>query len=348
MKKFVSTILAALMLFSVSAVALAAENVDNDRVAHIESNVSQFLNDIGESQSICEYIPLNNFGDELEALFFPLSEGGYVVASYKDGHVIEYSPDNLPSSPMGLSSDAEIYYGGPLSFYTKINGQFMDVVAGTIHEDNSIYYSKDYKSEIEPAEAAIAGHAQATAQSTPLLAAPSNYVSASGGWYCTITGITNLLQYYKDNFGAIVYPQGVTSISGLRTALNHNNYIYNGPLFLRKAASVHTMYNVEYLGLRSYLGRADVTTYAVMVTTITPSKVKSQIDNYSRPVLLHINTSSIDSGAAPEATHIVFCYGYWETSMTTYFIVNNGWGSNGVYVCADDIPSSYEMLYLQR
>ena len=182
------------------------------------------------------------------------------------------------------------------------------------------------------------------------MASPSNYVSATtaNGWFCTITGITNLLQYYSDNYSADVYSGNISSISGLRTALNSNGYIYNGPLKLSDAAASHTKAGNTYLGLRSYLNRTDVTNYSVTVSSLTVSRVKAQIGTYSRPVLLHIYTSSIDSSASTSSTHIVLCYGYWETSMTTYYIVNNGWGSNSVYVCADDVPTSFEMMYLRQ
>lgn len=343
MKKLVSLILATLMIFSVTSVAFATEDIADERISLIETNINLFLDDIGENQYISNYIPLNNFGDELEALFFPLSEGGYVVASYKDGHVIEYSPNSLSSSPMELSTDTKIYYDGPFAFYVKRGHQYEDIVTGAFHDDVSDYYSCDYVPNIEIVESEVVQDTNGPS----ILPPPSNYISTGGIWYCTITGITNLLQYYSDHYGADMYSGSVSSTSGLRNTLNVSKYIYNGGLYLRDAATGHTSPDGEnYLGLRSYLGRADVTTYPVTVTGLTRSKVKAQISTYLRPALLHVYTSCVSSGASAYSTHIVLCYGYSEIGTTTYYIVNDGWGNNVVYACADDIPTTFEMMYL--
>ena len=344
MKKILSTVLAILMLSSIATTALAATDVTDDRITVIRANVNGFLNDVGETQTADRFLPLYNFGDELEALLFPLDEGGYAVASYKDGHVIEYSPDDLPASPIGLSSDDQVYYGGPFSFYVKVGDQYENIISGAPHEASSGFYSLEYVPNIE----AIESRATRAVNETPLLTPPSNYVGGEGMWYCTLSGITNLLQYYKDTYGADVYSGNVSSVSGLRNALSTNKYIYNGGLLLSDAARGHTSPDGDnYLGLRSYFGRPDVSSYYVTVTGLSVSNVKTQIDRYSRPALLHVYTSCVSSGASSNSTHIVLCYGYWETSMTTYYIVNNGWGSNSVYACADDIPTSFEMMYLQ-
>lgn len=347
MKKISSFLLALVMSFVLIVPSFATQaDISAERFSIIENNVDSFLENIDVHKDVCDYIPLYNFGDELEAYLFYLSDGGYIVASYKDGHIIEFSPDNLPA----ITSDSitTLYYGGPFTFCVQDGEQFSNIVTGEFIDVSSNYYSVGFTSTIDAFPSI--NESSRTTRQTPLLTAPSNYVSATtaNGWYCTITGISNLLQYYADNYSADMYSGDVSSVSELRTALNSNNYIYNGGLYLSDAATSHTKDGTTYLGLRSYLNRIDVTNYSVTVTSLTGSKVKSQIGTYSRPVLLHIYTSSIDDGAEANSTHIVLCYGYWETSMTTYYIVNNGWGSNGVYVCADDVPTSFEMMYLHQ
>lgn len=341
-KKILAVILTACMICCCSVTAFASEALSTSRTASINENVENFLSGINVDATIGTPIQLYNFGNELEALLYPLGESGYVVASYKDGHIVEYSPGSIPATLTSAAKNQAIYYGGPLTFCIKSGNEFTNLASGATFITDTDYYSVDYVSAINTQNTYVT---QQQTRQTPLLSSPTNYVSASGGWYCTITGITNLLQYYDDFYSADVYSGTVSTISGLRSALNTNNYIYNGPLYLSDAATSHES---SYLGLRSYLSRIDVTNYSVTVTDLECSNVKSQIGTYSRPVLLMIYTSSIDDDASATSTHIVLCYGYWETSMTTYYIVNDGWGNNSVYVCADDVPTSFEMLYLRQ
>ncbi len=335
-------------MFAIAVPALAT-NTESNRNSQIETNVNLFLDSIGISKSISSRTPLYNFGDELEAFLFSFTDGGYIVASYKDGHIVEFSPDNLPASSSVADSleETNLYYGGPLTFCVRDGGRFTNIITGENLAVSSNYYSVAYTADIDVADSICSNIAP---RQTPLLTAPSHYVSATtaNGWFCTITGITNLLQYYADNYSADVYSGKVSSVSGLRSALNSDGYIYNGGLKLSAAAASHTKDGTTYLGLRNYLSRIDVTNYSVTTTSLTASKVKTQIGTYSRPVLLHIYTSSIDDSESANSTHIVLCYGYWEDSMTTYYIVNDSWGRNNVYVCSDDVPTSFEMMYLSQ
>jgi len=343
-KKVLAIVLSVCIVCCCSVTAFASEALTTSRTASIKDNVENFLTGISVEAVIGNPIQLFNFGNELEALLYPLGESGYIVASYKDGHIVEYSPADIPEALISAAENQLIYYGGPPNYCIKVENTFTNLVSGAKLVVDGDYYSVDYSATINTQNFYIS---RLQTRQTPLLSAPTSYVSAttSNGWYCTITGITNLLQYYDDFYSADVYSGNVSTISGLRSALNTNNYIYNGALYLSDAATTHKS---SYLGLRSYLSRIDVTNYYVTVTDLECSNVKSQIGTYSRPVLLMIYTSSIDDDASASSTHIVLCYGYWETSMTTYYIVNDGWGSNSVYVCADDVPTSFEMLYLHQ
>lgn len=322
--------------------SFGSESQAASRTNLLTKNVENFLLGINVDTTPETPISLYNFGNEIEALLYSLKDDGYVVVSYKDGHIIEYSPSNIPSALISASKSQTIYYGGPFTFCTKNGNVFTNLMSGAALTVEDNYYSVDYVSTLDTKNTYVTPR---QTRQTPLLSSPTHYVAASGGWYCTITGITNLLQYYKDFYSADVYSGSVSTISGLRSALNTNKYIYNGGLFLSNAATSH---NSSYLGLRSYLSRNDVTNYYVTVTNLECYNVKAQIATYSRPVLLMIYTSSIDDDASSTSTHIVLCYGYWETSYTTYYIVNDGWGNNSVYVCADDVPTTFEMLYLHQ
>lgn len=344
MKKAFAMMLSLIIALSLAVPSLAIDaSFSDNRFSQIENTAESFLDNININQNISTYKPLYNLGDKLEAYLFILDGGGYLVVSYKDGHVIEFSPESLPIS-LGLSSSDNIYYAGPLSFCVKEGTSFTNIVTNEQFTASSDYYSIDYSPTLTTSS--NYGYAvQSTSSSDPLLPNPETYISATS-WYCTPTGITNLLQYYHDIYGADVYSGSVSSVTSLANTLV-DDYIYNGPLHLSDAVSSHLKNWKLYSGLQSYLNRSDVDNYTAVVTYLTANNVKAQLGTYSRPVLLQIYTASIDDGyKGTDSTHIVLCYGYWETSMTTYYIVNNGWGSNGVYVCADDVPSDFEMMYL--
>lgn len=343
MKRVVSLVLTIALLSAMCATVSATSEPSTTKVLKARENVDSFLAIIDSENAPDEYAFLYDFTGIIKAVIYQLSDGGYIVADYNDGHIIEYSPDDLAESPVEISKKQIVYYGGPLLFYIMLDGVFENIITGeTFGTQETINTTAMEKAQLRTVPDDACRIYQT--RETSLLSAPSHYISSAGS-YCTITGITNLLLYYKDYYSADVYCGSVSGTYGLRNALN-DGYIYSGPLYLSSAATSHTESGVTYLGLSSYLSRNDVTNYDVTVTSLTCSMVKTQIGTYTRPVLLTIDTALIDPNS--NTLHIVLCYGYWETSMTTYYIVNNGWGSNSVYICADDVPSSYEMLYLHQ
>ena len=321
----------------------ASASVDY-RMDRIDTNVRSFLQSIGACVEIETKFPLNNCAGILEALYYPLPNDGYVIASYKDGHIIEYSPTDILNVSNLICSGEDIIYGGPNTFYQRNAGSFKDLLSEEEVFVDSDYYSLDFVENIPLTDVVSASDRIPQQRALYTLSAPTNYVIAAGGWFCTITGIANLLQYYKDFFSADTYAETTISVSGLRSYFNTHGYIYNGGLSLNDAANAHTRSSVTYSGLRSYLLRNDVTHYGVTVTNVSVMSPITLVSSYSRPSLLTINTSSISSGST--GTHIVLCYGYQQTASSSYYVVNNGWGSNFVLINTADVPSYYEVLYL--
>lgn len=334
MKRIVCLLLSIIMLMSMN-VSATFEQIQDEEI--VRTNTECFLSAVGSSQTITSKASLYNCFDDAEAFLFILSEGGFVVVSNKDGHVIEYSPDGSQFLENAVRS-GKLYYGGPQTFLVKDENKYIDVFSRC-----EFVFFNSVISNVNSMRAIIIGQTRGS-----YLTAPTNYVAATNGWWCPITAVTNLLQYYKDHKGYDVYPGAVSNVYALRKALNgyspFSPYIVNAPIALSALRVSHQNDGgITFAGLQSFFYRSDVNTLNSVVTMHTGNKVKNQIEN-GRPVLLHINTSSISSGAT--GGHIVMCYAYWETSQTTYYIVNNTWGSNGVYICADDVPSYYEMLYL--
>lgn len=314
----------------------ASTSLNSQRIEIIESNVETFLIEINVEDTIINYTILKNFGGENEAIYFYLSNQGYVVASFKDGHIIEYSPTGILS--ISTKSNTDFYYGGPGSFYIKEKDKFINLTTNDICTPATQYYSTAFVTTNQ----LYSNCRTASATNNDLLPTPINYLIADT-YYCTITAITNLLQYYKDFYGSDVYLGAISNAMNLRASLNTNGYIYNGPLSFSNAVTSHTVNNITYTGLDSYFNRPDVSYHIAVVSYAVCSDIRALIES-SFPVMVTVPTSTISEGAT--SAHAVLCYGYWETSMATYYIVNDTWGHNSVYICAEDVPENYEIIFL--
>ena len=113
MKKFF--ILLYVVILSVGALQPSVYAEDNARLCEAYQNAELFIASVGDNKRIDCYQYLYNFNNEIEAILILLSESGYIVVSNKDGHIIEYSPDNLPF----ITDSTVLYYGGPQIFCVK-------------------------------------------------------------------------------------------------------------------------------------------------------------------------------------------------------------------------------------
>lgn len=347
----------------------ASSQIISSRIDAVRANAIAFLADIGVNTSVDSFALMKNFSGQTEAIYFSLMDGGYIVASYKDGHVIEYSPEEF-SELLEVIDTQSIYYGGPNLFCVKNGMMLYDLLNKVSFIPSDDFYSVNYidsiaKYENQRKNSLESGESVIQQTRDALLSPPINYVSASNGWFCTITAIANILQYYDDFYNSDVYSGSVSTVSGLRSALNTNDYVLNSDLWLSDAVDLHCedVYKcysacncyahcncttscscaMLYAGLNDYFERSDVSYHIAIVSSAIYSEIKQLLDE-SYPILLTINSSSLD--ATLTSLHTVFCYGYWETSLEAYYIVNDGWGHNSVYVCAEDVSSTQEIMFL--
>lgn len=324
--------------------------VDFARTLLVTNNATAFLNSTGFENSIDTPVPMFNLNEEIEALYYPLQPTGYLVASYKDGHVIEFSPE----AQRFTDTSGKLYYNGIMEYYKSIDDeQLIQALSNDkVNKGNLQVVFNETALEQIPSynyQPSISTYGTEPNNPTPISA---NCVSWTEEYHCVITAITNLLQYYHDFMNADVYATVVDSSNFLRQYLNKggpdDGYIYGKSMFLYHAVKGYNFGGKYYSGLPAYFDRYDVDTYEVTKFDngkISVNDVKTQLNAYARPVVLTLNTSAIDSDKTGD--HAVLAYTYMETNNTTYFIVNDGWGSNHVYICTDDImPSKLSALYL--
>lgn len=349
MKKIFFLFLSCALALSICPAAMALDNtvvMNSERVSATMNNAEAFLNAVGSEHTLEKPVPMYNFNEDIEVLYFPLLPTGYLVASYKDGHVIEFSAEGNPITTENVSN--KLYYNGIMEYYEQTdNGNLLHAVTDNIVARDRFQEVFDMPAltniPVLDYQAPVAAYGVDSENPVPI-----NYVSyVEKRFTCPIVGVTNLLQYYHDFKNADVYPdnQNVTSVLSLRDFLKVNNYVPSTVgEYLSWIAIPHFKGGVKYLGLNTYFNRDDVDSYKINAPSASVHEVKTQLKVYERPVLLDINNKVL-TGEETTSRHIVMAYNYWETANTTYFILNDGYGKNGVFICADDMEQSFEILY---
>lgn len=327
-----------------------AVDADFTRMSAVTDNATAFLNSTCYENTLNTPVPMYNLNEEIEALYYPLQPAGYLIASYKDGHVIEFSPEGQRFT----DTSGKLYYNGIMEYYKAIDDeQLVQALSNdkvnkgnlqNVFNETALKQIPSY--DYQPS---ISTYGLEPNNPTPIAA---NCVRTTTEYHCAITAVTNLLQYYHDFKGADVYASDVNSATSLRKFLAeggpNKGYVYTGDMYIGTVATNHNYGGKVCSGLQSYFRRTDVDTYtanAFGLGKLSINDIKTQLNSYARPVVLGINTSAV--GSTGTGRHAVLAYTYMETSDTTYFIVNDSWGNNHVHVCAEDIiTSSLEALYL--
>lgn len=90
-----------------------------------------------------------------------------------------------------------------------------------------------------------------------------------------------------------------------------------------------TTYSNMVKGLNAYLGTRSVTNSVQRTSSFSFSTVKNQI-NSSRPIIV----GTLNHGTFGD--HWIIAHGYFESPVDgNYLIVNDGWGSNNVWIEPD-------------
>lgn len=354
MKKIICMLLACVFLLTMCPSAVATteipNKIDSERTVSITCNVIAFLNATNYKNTLDTPVPMYNLNEEIESLYYPLKPAGYLIASYKDGHIIEFSPE----AQRFTKTSGKLYYNGIMEYYEAIDDrQLIQALSNKKVEKTDLQstFNRTYIEQIPSIgyQLPISAYGVEPNNPTPIAA---NCVKCENDYWCVITAITNLLQYYHDFMNADVYASNVNSATSLRRFLNQGGpeagYLYGKGMFLFHAVDRYNFDGKFYSGLPAYFKRSDVDTYNITEISVgkaSISQVKTQLNTYARPVVLGLNTNSVDPTSA--GRHAILAYTYMETNNTTYFIVNDGWGNNSVYVCADDIViPEFELMYL--
>lgn len=311
-----STMLAIVMLFS-SATVFAEEydtKYASENVNIAKTRAEMFLNSVGRPVALDEGILLKNLNGEYEAVLFSMPANGYIIVNIKDLSIPELSFEN--SNPYDNVTNP--VYNGALSYYSKVGEEFISL------EDNSIIRMEEFKNiyskeDVSSKEALISTLENAS-QIQLRHVNVERYINGSlktwyiSGGHCGSIASAICMRYYYDYVSTSYVPSGSTGQNDLIALMQQ--YVGSGG----------TTYNNLKNGLNNYFNARSVNNSATATTSFSFSRVKTQI-NQNRPII--IGTTNHPTFGE----HWIIGHGYFTSPVDgDYVIVNNGWGSNDVWI----------------
>lgn len=331
MKKAFSIVLVVLILLMTASPAFAQSSADVSRMVDIQQRATFLAKSINKSVD-SNGISLYNLSGSLEAICYPLTPKGYVIISYKNGGIIEYSLDgSSPFSESGIN-----YYNGPMQYFTETSGGVEHTITSKQYIRNDIVKVLD-----EPLVKTLLPLPQSTRSwvEQGIIGQLSHSMTATGGHCCVPTAVAIVL-YYS---GA--YPNGFPDV---RSYMENNRYIPNVAQWLTQTKNGTTVNGVVYLGLQYYFNTGVVATRTVNVVDYSYSQLYTQVVSNRKPVIIEIPTALVDSSFGPSSMHAVTAYAIrYDTSNPneTEICVNTGWGYD-LNISSSYMPSYYDIMYL--
>lgn len=331
MKKKIIFILSLVMLISVLSPAMALESVKEDRICTIQERAQGIVEN--SNTIIGNVIPLFNLSDTIEALCFQLKPTGYIIISYKNGNLIEYSLE----APCPYARGNKNIYNGPFQYFVEVYG----MIEHTITKEK--YLKQDVIKALDEPYIATLPTKNLTRRTRSwvqngITGSLTTSIKTQQGYYCVPTAVAIVLRY----LGA--YPAGH---SDARSYLKDNFYVADMPQWLTETKNGVQSGIWTYTGLQSYFNSGVVTQRTVNVVGYTYSRLNTQVVTNKRPVILEIPTELVDTSKTGYHAVTAYAIGYsTDNPNETEICVNDGWGHNGVNIIASYMPTSYDMMYL--
>lgn len=274
-----------------------------------------------------------------------MQKTGYIIVNVNDLSVPEFSlEDEAPFS----DKDKFNIYNGPVSYIEKQDGKLIDVLTGDVFEKTEV--SLKYKQEKKDKQKIYENLKQKISDSLKSVQ-PMSFIeqgSLTGtlrtwgtSYYCGVDGTAIILMYIDDYYDENVVSTNIESASGLTNYLVNSNYIYNSP-----ASGDDILYGEQgstglndYLVDRGYLYSG----YTGFKSSYSWWLLKNKIDS-NKPLMIGTSTTH-----PTYPSHWIIAHGYCRGyDGVPYVIVNNGFGSNNIYVSAADQYYPWGFVYISE
>ena len=320
------------MLIPCSAVVYADTKdiiLSNDSISFIETK-DRTLSDVS--------ISLYNHDDEVIAYYYSLIPKGYVICN-TSGDIIECSIDNAKTI-----TNKKTYYVEPTVLCNKSGDKFINLSNGNVYNESVIVTkSTSFTKKINDIDMLDIGSSQQTEMVQPRARA-YNTLSGTCRTYsfnptgiCGSTAAAIFFMYYNDHIDDYMVLSSYETSDGVSLITLLEPHIDG------EEPGSNTTDLVS--GMNWYLrwkGQANSYT-AISTTNISYSSYRSIIDS-GRPVIIDLNS------APTYGEHWVVGYGYElyvrANASYEYYIVNDGWGSNSVFILSDYVGDAVYLRHL--
>lgn len=326
MKRFMALCIAILILPSFAFICFANDiTIESNNVARqiADSLILQFGSYDFHSSSF-----LSNTSGDPEAICFNYSPYGYVIVNINDYSVPEFSPTSVSPFPCLNNSGLDYIYNGPLNYYTYNNGTFSCMK--TNQEINYEDFNYHYSVETNPYEKlnALRPGSQNRGSSVSVTTSylPVTWTSDAA---CAVDGCAIVLKYLHDYKDSNLIPSEVNANILLHSFLINAAVIPNTGTYAYHLVDGCTYSGKTYVGLNRYF-------------TVQGSSIRAYYNTYSSSLHSNIQSSVLSDypmliGTDPATdwsynNHWIIVYGYYGSTNIDYFIINDGFGSNNIYV----------------
>lgn len=327
MKKIIGKILS--MIFSVmlistilfSSFSVFAEEYEakypTEDVNFAKIRAEIFLKDLGKPTTLGNGVLLENLNGSYEAVSFSMAGNGYIIVNIKDLTIPELSFES-PNPYLNVKNPV---YNGILSYYSRVGDQLVSLKDNTMCETNQFneIYSKENILNKENLVRSLENSLQNQLRHVNI----ERYIDSSlrkwyiSGGHCGSIASAICMRYYHDYVNRNYVPNGSTSESDLISLMQQ--YVGSG------GTSTDDLVN----GLNRYFSNRNINNSTLSTSSFSFGTIRNKINN-SRPVIIDTD------GDLTYGEHWIIAHGYFTSPVDgDYVIVNNGWGSNNVWLNTD-------------
>ncbi|MBO5323083.1 MAG: C39 family peptidase [Oscillospiraceae bacterium] len=334
-KRILSLLLIFLFLFSTASTSLAVSPYSNN------NSINDIINRYSTNDVLYEVTnqhPLYSFANQAEYTLYELSPYGYAILLNETQSLMEACYAIGSTSPINISTDEVVYYGGPGIYCKYEDGQYYNYATNAyLSESESIAVAnKEFNAKSIQLQAINI----LTTRAKPGLPTLPNYIEATVGrsyfanlsdyghnanGTCTVIAAQMLLNYYdnysNDAFISAQYEQGSGSSEAFHQLLN--NYVYGtgeqGGIFIRNAKQGVTDYLIDQ-GLHYSLESIHTSQTSAINKIITTLRS-------GHPAIASMGTNC---GADWDHSVLIYSVTYEESdpTSTAVFTMNMGWDTS--------------------
>lgn len=304
-KFFVFCISLTLVFVAQISSIIAIDNIDISAINQ-EYNIT-----IDQSSKINLY----DKDDSIIAVYYKLEDIGYVIIDYNTSEIIEFSTES--NNLFIKDSNNKYYYGGVLNYFieTSDENKILKIDSNELVDKEAAVLCKNEKRK-------VTGKSLYTLPLNVTFETaykPRLYDTNQVG-ICGSTAAAIILAYYFDHISpAYVLPNLITS-DGYNLTYHMVPYIDGAPPY---GSNYYDMVN----GLNSYLRNQGLLAVAKILNVVQGA---DHMYTYRVPVI---------AGVPKHPTyqeHWVVAYGFrCNNALISYYIVNNGWGQNGINISSN-------------